>query len=85
MPLTNEEVGKLIEAKITKGDVESTDILAYVALQTLPMLREIVVYLKAINDAIAPDFKDDTVGKLWTVSEVLKTINRTLEKIGAKR
>jgi hypothetical protein len=73
---TDAQINDLISSKIAAGDADSGWIVAHTMLRTLPVLKDIAAYLKAINEAIAPDASSRTVtGELYS-------IRSTLEKIG---
>jgi hypothetical protein len=78
MTQTNEaqieaKVSELISSKIAAEDEDSGWVVAYAMMRSLPVLQEMAVYLKAINEAIAPDVKGDSVaGELRSILNVLR-------------
>jgi hypothetical protein len=76
--MENDPLRELIEQKIAAGDVTPDWIMASVAMRVLSVLQSIDQRLAAINEALAPDHKGQSIAT--NISHELRGLGRVLQR-----
>jgi hypothetical protein len=71
------QISELISNNLAAEDADSGWVIAYTMVQALPVLKEIAVSLKAINEGIAPDVAGRSIG-----AELRLILNMLDQKMG---
>jgi hypothetical protein len=77
-PMNNEQLTKLIADKVTAEDADSGWVVAMLMLQFLPLLKDGVVALREIAEAIAPDIRGANV------ADAIGAIAGAIDKLGSR-